>query len=62
MREEFLNKTKNEEKNVNEQIFRNHFNYQSPSFLVKNLNEADQNKNDITENLKKVLNIVYLKS
>ena len=49
-------------KNVNEQIFRNHFNYQSPSFLVKTLNEADQNKNDITENLKKVLNIVYLKS
>ena len=49
-------------KNVNEQIFRNHFNYQSPSFLVKNLNEGNQNKNDITENLKKVLNIVYLKS
>ena len=48
LHEEFLNKNKNEEKkNKNEQIFREQFNYQSPSFLVKDLYEGSQNKTDI---------------
>ena len=47
LREEFLNKIKNEEKNINEQIFREYFNYQSQSFLVKDLHEGNQNENDI---------------
>ena len=33
--EEFLNKIKNDEKNINKQIFNESFNYQNPSFLVK---------------------------
>ena len=47
MREEFLNEIKNEEKNINEQITREHFNYQSPSFLVKYFYEDNQIINDI---------------
>ena len=46
MREEFSNKIKNEEKNFNEQIFKEYFGYQSPSFLEKDLYESNQNKND----------------
>ena len=46
-REEFLNEIKNEGKNTNELIFREYFNYLSPSFLVKVLCEENQNKNDI---------------
>ena len=46
-REEFLNEIKNEGKNINELIFREYFNYLSPSFLVKVLCEENQNKNDI---------------
>ena len=44
-----LNKIKNEEKYINEQIFREYFNYQSPSFPLNDLYEDIQNKNDITE-------------
>ena len=62
MREEFLNEIKNEEKSFNKQIFGNHLNHQSPSLLVTNVNEDNQNKDDIIEDLEKVLNIVYLKS
>ena len=47
MREEFLNKIKDEEKYVNEEILKEYFNYQSPSFLVKDLYEDNHNKNDI---------------
>ena len=47
MREKFLNEIKNEEKNINEQIFREYFNYQSPSLLVKDSYEDNRNKNDI---------------
>ena len=47
MREKFLNEIKNEEKNINEQIFREYFNYQSPSLLVKDSYEENRNKNDI---------------
>ena len=34
-------------KKINEQIFREYFNYQSSLFLVKDLHEANQTKNDI---------------
>ena len=34
-------------KNINYQIFREYFNHQSPSFLVNDLDEENQNKNDI---------------
>ena len=44
----FLNEIKNEEKNIHEQIIREYFNCQSPSFLVKDLYEGNQNKNDIS--------------
>ena len=43
-------------KNMNEQIFREYFNYHSPSFLVKDLYEDEQNENDkIVKNLNKSL-------
>ena len=38
---------KNEEQNINEQIFREYFSYQSPSFLAKYLCELNQDENDI---------------
>ena len=38
-------------KNINEEIFRNYFKYQIPSFLVKDLLKADKNKNDKIEYL-----------
>ena len=44
-----LNKTKNKEKYINEQIFREYFNYQSSSFPLKDLYKDIQNKNDIIE-------------
>ena len=34
LRENFLNEFKNEEKNINEQMFGEYFNYHSPSSLV----------------------------
>ena len=53
LREEFLNKIKNEEKNINQQIFNEFFNYQ---FLVKDLYEGNQNKNDkIVKNINESL-------
>ena len=45
--EEFSNKIKNEEKNISEQIFKEYFCHESPSFLVKDLYESKQNKNDV---------------
>ena len=42
-----LNKIKDEEKYINEETLREYFNYQSPSFLVKDLDEDNHNKNDI---------------
>ena len=45
-REQFSNEIVNEEKNINEEIFRNYFKYQDPSFLVKDLFEKDKNKNN----------------
>ena len=43
MGEEFLNVIKNKEKNINDQIFIEYFNYESPSFLVRDLYEHNQN-------------------
>ena len=47
LREEFLNEIKNEENNINEQIFKEYFTYNSPSFLVKDLYEDNKIKKDI---------------
>ena len=47
MREEFLKEIENEDKNINEQIFGEYFNYQSTSSLVKELSEDNENKNDM---------------
>ena len=37
MRENFLDEIKNDEKNMNDQIFQEYFGYHSPSILVKDL-------------------------
>ena len=42
MCEEFSNKIKNGEKNINEQIFRNYFLHQTLSHLKKVLYESDE--------------------
>ena len=34
-------------KNINEQILKGYLGYESPSFLVKDLCESNQNKNDM---------------
>ena len=52
LREEFLNKIKNEKKN--EQIFRDYILYQTPSYLTKGLYDSDEIKND--EIIKKWIN------
>ena len=66
MCEEFLNKIKNDERNINKQIFNEFFNYQNPSFLVKDLYEDIQNKNDkvvknINESLINIINSINRK-
>ena len=43
--EKFLNKTKSEEKTINEQIFRDFF-YETPSYLTRDLYDKDEIKND----------------
>ena len=45
LREYFWNKTKNEERNINEQIFKKFF-CQTPSHLAKDLYDSDEAKND----------------
>ena len=44
--EKFSDEIVNEEKNINEEIFRNYFKYQNPSPLAKNWFKADKNKID----------------
>ena len=39
----------NKGKNINKQILSEYFKYRSPSFLVKDLYEDNQNKNDMIE-------------
>ena len=46
-RQSLLNEIKNEEKDVNNQIFKEYFHYQTPSILKKNLCEAYQIKKEI---------------
>ena len=46
LREEFFNEVVDEEKYINEEIFRNYFKYQTPSSLVKDLFKAEGNKNE----------------
>ena len=56
MHEKCLNGIKNEEKNINEQIFNEFFSYHYLSFLVKDLYEDKQNINDkITRNINESL-------
>ena len=43
--ENFLNKTKNNEKNINNEIFKEYFYYQDPSFLTKDLYQIPENEN-----------------
>ena len=45
-REGFLSEIGNEERNKNRKILREYFNYQTPSFLKKQLYKDNQNKND----------------
>ena len=47
LRKIFLNQIKNKENNINELIFREYFDYQSPLFLVNDLYEDNQNKSHI---------------
>ena len=50
MHENFLNEIKNKEKKyINEQIFNDLMNFHYPSFLVKDLYEENQIKNDKIE-------------
>ena len=45
LRENFLYEIKNEEKDINEEIFKDFF-YQIPSYLAKRLYDSDEFKND----------------
>ena len=47
MREECLNEITNEEKNMFKQLFKEYFDYDSLSFLVKDLCESNQSKSDM---------------
>ena len=46
-RQSLLNEIKNKEKDINNQIFKEYFHYQTPSILKKNLYEAYQIKKEI---------------
>ena len=46
LHEEFINETKNDQKNINEQIYRWYFFYNTPLFLAKELYNSNQNIND----------------
>ena len=46
LRKDFLNKIKNKDKNINEQIFKDYFFYQFPSYLAKMLYDSDKIKNN----------------
>ena len=49
-------KLKRKKKIINEQIFNEFFNYHYPSFLVKDLYEDNENKNDkVLKNIKESL-------
>ena len=46
MHEKIINEFKNNEKNINEQVFKEYFFYHTPLFLVKELYNSNQNVND----------------
>ena len=46
LNEYFVNKIKNDEKNINTEVFNEYFGYQNPSFLAEDLFKANQVKND----------------
>ena len=47
LRMEFLNEIHNKEKNIHEQLFREYFNYYSPSFSIIDLFEDNQNNSEM---------------
>ena len=64
MGEEFLNQIINEDKNINEVIFRNYVKHQNPSSLVKDLLKAkknDKTKYMIINELIKLMEDIHLK-
>ena len=46
MHENFISKIENDEKKINNEIFKKYFRYQNPSFLGKDLYKVDQAKNE----------------
>ena len=46
LNEYFVNKIKNDEKNINTEVFNEYFGYQNPSFLAEDLFKANQVKNN----------------
>ena len=46
LHKEFINETKNDKKNINEQIFKGYFFYHTPLVLAKWLYNRNQNTND----------------
>ena len=46
LREEFINEIKNDEKHINDQIFKKIFFYHTPLFLAKDLYNSNQIRND----------------
>ena len=50
LHEIFVNEIRNDEENINNEIFKEYFWHQYPSFLVKNLLIASQVKNNQTAN------------
>ena len=56
MHEEFINEIKNDEKNINEQIFKEYFFYHTPLFLPKELYNSNQNiNNEIADHINDAL-------
>ena len=53
LRENFINKIENDEKNRNNEIFRKYFGCMNPSFLANNLYKANQDKS------KEIINHVH---
>ena len=50
LREIFVNEIRNDEENINNEIFKEYFWHQYPSFLVKNLLTVSQVRNNQTAN------------
>ena len=46
MHKNFTNRIVNDEKNINTEIFNEYFKYQNPSFLIKDIYNANQTRNE----------------